>query len=112
MLKVPKKSPQSSETWCNFNTAQLRRKPVYQRADLGAIQQWNADCCVDQKSAKQDKNGFPCFCNSPQSRWIVCGLCNGTSRKGSENCFFYLLHFIHLDNINKEKTRIPAQDGI
>ena len=25
---------------------------------------------------------------------------------------FYVLHFIHLDNINKEKTRIPAQDGI
>ena len=88
MFKVPKKSPQSSETWCNFNTAQLRRKPVYRRASLGAIQQWNADCCVDQKSAKQDKNGFPFFCNSPQSRWIVCGLCNGTSRKGSENCFF------------------------
>ena len=26
--------------------------------------------------------------------------------------FFYVLHFIHLDNINKEKTRIPTQDGI
>ena len=25
---------------------------------------------------------------------------------------FYVLHFIHLDNINKEKTRIPTQDGI
>ena len=52
--------------------------------------QWKSDCCIEQKPAKQHKNGLPCFSNSSQGRWINCWRHNCTSRKGTKKLYLYI----------------------